>query len=199
MMLELQDAGCHNINWVTPSHIVPQALEALSLAVSWGLRLPLVYNTSGYDSLETLRWLDGLVDIYMPDLKFWEPAVAERFTRARDYPDVARAAIREMHRQVGDLVLNEDGLARRGLLVRHLVMPNGLSGTRPFAEWVAREISPNTYVNVMAQYHPDGEVLRPRFARLWHDIARPTHQGEFRTALAEAQTAGLYRFDHRPS
>jgi putative pyruvate formate lyase activating enzyme len=195
MMLELQDAGCHNINWVTPSHIVPQALEALSLAVSQGLRLPLVYNTSGYDSLETLRWLDGLVDIYMPDFKFWEPAVAERFTRACDYPGVARAAIREMHRQVGDLVLDENGLARRGLLVRHLVMPHGLSGTGLFAEWLARDISPNTYVNVMAQYHPDGEVLRPKSARLWHDIARPIRHGELRTALAEAQTAGLHRFD----
>jgi putative pyruvate formate lyase activating enzyme len=114
MMLELQAVGCHNLNWVTPSHVVPQALEALALAAEQGLRLPIVYNSSGYDSLETLRGLDGVVDLYMPDFKFWEPAVSARLAQARDYPEVARAAIREMHRQVGDLMLDESGLARRG-------------------------------------------------------------------------------------
>jgi putative pyruvate formate lyase activating enzyme len=199
MMLELQAAGCHNLNWVTPSHVVPQILEALAIAVPRGLRLPVVYNSGGYDSLETLRWLDGVVDIYMPDFKFWDPAIAGRLTQARDYPSVARSAIREMHRQVGDLVLDERGLARLGLLIRHLVMPHGLSGTRPFAKWLAREISPHTYVNVMAQYHPDGEVLTSATSNRYPDLARPISSAEFQNALAEARSAGLHRFDHRHS
>lgn len=193
MMLELQAAGCHNVNWVTPSHVVPQALEALALAAEAGLRLPVVYNSSGYDSLETLRWLDGVVDIYLPDFKFWEPAVAGRLAHARDYPDAARAALREMHRQVGDLVFDGTGLARRGLLVRHLVMPGGLAGTRPFAEWLVREISPRTCVNVMGQYHPAGKVLEA--PDLFRDLARPVTAEEYRVARAEARTAGLSRFD----
>lgn len=193
MMLELQAAGCHNLNWVTPSHVVPQALEALALAVEAGLRLPVVYNSSGYDSLETLRWLDGVVDIYLPDFKFWEPDVAGRLAHARDYPDAARAALREMHRQVGDLVFDDAGLARRGLLVRHLVMPGGLAGTRPFAEWLVREVSPGTLVNVMEQYHPAGAVLETpgRFP----DLARRVSPEECRIARAEARAAGLRRFD----
>jgi putative pyruvate formate lyase activating enzyme len=195
MMIELQAAGCHNLNWVTPSHVVPQTLEALTLAAKRGLRLPVVYNSGGYDSLETLRWLDGVVDIYMPDFKFWESRVAGLLTQARDYPAVARAAIREMHRQVGDLVVDEHGLARRGLLIRHLVMPHGLGGTRPFAEWLAREISPHTYVNVMAQYHPAGAVLDVKSAERYRDLDHPISSGEFRAALAEARAAGLYRFD----
>lgn len=197
MMLELQAAGCHNLNWVTPSHVVPQALEALALAASRGLRLPVVYNSGGYDLLETLRWLDGVVDIYMPDFKFWEPAVAGRLTQARDYPLVARAAIREMHRQVGDLVLDENGLARRGLLIRHLVMPQGFGGTRLFAEWLVREVSPHTYVNLMAQYHPEGKVLQAATSHCYRDLARTISVPELRMALAEARAAGLHRFDQR--
>jgi putative pyruvate formate lyase activating enzyme len=197
MMLELQAAGCHNINWVTPSHVVPQALEALALAAEAGLSVPIVYNTGGYDALETLRLLDGVVDIYMPDFKFWDPEVASHLARARDYPDMARQAIREMHRQVGDLILDEQGLARRGLLVRHLVMPNGLAGTSSVAEWLAREISPHTYVNVMAQYHPDGGVLSPGSGDRYSDLRRPITAEEFRSALRAVRTAGLYRLDQR--
>jgi len=195
MMLELQAEGCHNINWVTPSHVVPQLLEALALAAGQGLRLPVVYNSSGYDSLDTLRRLDGVVDLYMPDFKFWVPAVAARLAHAPDYPAVAREAVREMHRQVGDLVLDAQGVARRGLLLRHLVMPNGLAGTRPLAQWLAREISPHTYVNVMAQYHPDGDLLRPASAERFRDLARPITSAEYRDAVKETLGAGLHRLD----
>lgn len=195
IMLELQDVGCHNLNWVTPSHVVPQLLEALALAAERGLRLPVVYNTSGYDTLETLRWLDGVVDIYLPDFKFWDPAVARRLARAPDYPAVARAALREMHRQVGDLVCDASGLARRGVLVRHLVLPGGQAGTRAVAEWLARELSPATYVNLMSQYHPDGPVLEA--PAQFPALSRPLEPGEFATAQAEARAAGLHRFDER--
>jgi putative pyruvate formate lyase activating enzyme len=193
MMLELQEQGCHNINWVTPSHVVPQALEALELAAAKGLELPIVYNTGGYDSIETLHLLDGVVDIYMPDFKFWDPATAERLVRARDYPEVARAAIREMHRQVGDLVLDGQGIARRGLLVRHLVMPNGLTGTGSIAEWLTREISRDTWINVMAQYHPEGLVTSS--ADAYRDIASALSREEFLAAVSAVRAAGLYRLD----
>jgi len=159
-MVGLQDAGCHNINLVTPTHVVPQILEALPVAVEMGLEIPLVYNSSGYDSVETLRLLDGIVDVYMPDFKFWDPEVSRRFCDAEDYPGVAQAAIREMHRQVGDLVIDADGIARRGLLVRHLVMPGGAAGTREVMRFLAREVSPNTYVNLMDQWRPAGESDR---------------------------------------
>ena len=190
-MLELQAQGCHNINWVTPTHVVPQVLAALAIAAERGLRLPIVYNTSGYDSVETLRWLDGVVDIYMPDFKFWEPDAADRLAQARDYPAVARSAIKEMHRQVGVLQLDGNGLARRGVLVRHLVMPNDLAGTGEIARWLAGELSPDTSINVMAQYHPAGDAMRHA------DIARPITAAEFRSAMRETRQAGLYRFDER--
>jgi putative pyruvate formate lyase activating enzyme len=195
LMLELQETGCHNINWVTPSHVVPQALEALAIAANKGMRLPIVYNSGGYDSIESLRLLDGVVDIYMPDFKFWKPGVAERLADAPDYPQVACLAIREMHRQVGDLTFDKDGLAKRGLLVRHLVMPNGLAGTRQIAEWLAKEVSKDTYINVMAQYRPEGEVLGEASGGRYADLARSLKTTEFRTALAEARAAGLRRFD----
>ncbi len=193
VMLELQAAGCHNLNWVTPSHVVPQLLEALPLAAAAGLHLPIVYNSSGYDAVDTLRWLEGVVDIYLPDFKFWDPAVARRLAHAPDYPEVARAAIREMHRQVGDLVCDASGLARRGLLVRHLVLPAGLAGTRLVAEWLAREISPHTRVNVMAQYHPDGRVLMA--PRQFPELTRPLDPDEYRQARVDAQAAGLTRLE----
>jgi len=196
-MLELQAEGCHNINWVTPSHVVPQALEALVLAAEQGLHLPIVYNSSGYDSVETLRLLDGVVDIYMPDFKFWDPAVGARLAKAPDYPEAARQALREMHRQVGVLTLDARGLARRGVLVRHLVMPNRVAGTPQVAEWLARELSPDTYVNMMAQYHPAGGLLHPEPADRGADLARPITTAEFRVAVAEARAAGLHRFDER--
>src|SRR5512139_904044 len=149
MMLELQGAGCHNINLVTPSHVVPQILEALARATEGGLRLPIVYNTSAYDSVESLRRLDGVVDIYMPDFKIWDPGMSTKYLAARDYPEVARRAIKEMHRQVGELKIDEQGLAKRGVLVRHLVMPGGVAGTREIMKFIVREISLHTYVNVM--------------------------------------------------
>jgi putative pyruvate formate lyase activating enzyme len=158
--------------------------------VEGGLRLPIVYNTSGYDSVETLQLLEGIVDIYMPDFKMWDPTPAEKYLHARDYAEVARAALREMHRQVGDLVADEDGLAQRGLLVRHLVMPGGLAGTAEVMRFLAEELSPHTAVNVMAQYHPAGRVTAEAYAA----INRPVTPAEVWQALEAARAAGLYRF-----
>jgi len=191
MMLELQNAGCHNINWVTPEHVVPQILEALPLAVEAGLRLPIVYNTSAYDSPESLRLLDGIVDIYMPDFKIWDPQRARQYLLAEDYPAAAREAIHEMHRQVGNLTLDETGLAKRGVLVRHLVMPGDAAGTRDIMRFLAREISPHTYCNLMPQYSPAGKVGAGRFA----EINRRITADEYGRAFAEARAAGLHRFD----
>jgi putative pyruvate formate lyase activating enzyme len=191
VMLRLQARGCHNVNFVTPSHVVPQILQALELAVAAGLRLPLVYNTGGYDRVETLRLLDGVVDIYMPDFKFWSPEVGRQLAAAENYREIACAAIREMHRQVGDLTLDEHGVARRGLLVRHLVMPGDRAGTRDVMRFLAREISRDTYVNVMAQYHPAGQAFRHR------PIDRPVSRREWADALAAAREEGLWRFDER--
>lgn len=194
MMLELQGQGCHNINFVTPEHVVPQLLEALPIAIEGGLRLPIVYNTSAYDSLDSLALMDGIVDIYMPDFKYWDAKPSAKILKAKDYPEVARRVIREMHRQVGDLVVGDDGLARRGLLVRHLVMPEALDDTDQIMRWL-HELSPATYVNVMDQYHPDGAVLRDpdRFKQ----IARRTTRDEHRRALSLARDAGLTRIDER--
>ena len=191
MMLSLQKQGCHNINLVTPSHVVAQILEALPLAIEAGLRLPLVFNTSGYDSVETLTLLDGVIDIYLPDFKFWDRASAKRLAGAPDYPERARAAILEMHRQVGDLVVNEEGLAERGLLLRHLVMPGGLAETGGILRFIAEEISINTYVNVMDQYRPCGE------AQAFPPLDRSLRAEEYQEALCLAHTAGLRRLDER--
>jgi putative pyruvate formate lyase activating enzyme len=191
VMLHLQEQGCHNINFVSPSHVVPQILAALSLAIEGGLKIPLVYNTGGYDSLETLQLLEGVFDLYMPDLKFMDEEVSQRYCRARDYPERARAAIREMHRQVGDLALDDRSIARRGVLVRHLVLPGGLAGTREAMRFLAREVSPETYVNVMAQYHPCGEAMEhPPLDR------RITHK-EYEEALDIAREEGIRRLDQR--
>jgi putative pyruvate formate lyase activating enzyme len=195
MMLELQARGCHNINWVTPEHVVPQILEALPAAIDGGLRLPIVYNTSGYDSLESLRLMEGIVDIYMPDFKVWDPHHAARILKAKDYPEVARAAVREMFRQVGALDVDADGLARRGLLVRHLVMPEATDDARAIFSWLAAELGPDTYVNVMDQYRPEGQVLE---APAKHGaLARRTTAREHALALEAAREAGLRRFDVR--
>ncbi len=191
MMLELQAQGCHNINLVTPSHVVAQFLEALPIAVERGLRLPIVYNTSGYDRVSTLQLLDGIVDIYMPDFKWWGTGAAERYASAPDYPQVARAAIAEMHRQVGPLLTDEQGIALRGLLLRHLVMPGEVAGTADVLRWIAEELGADTYVNLMAQYRPAGQVCRPDFA----EIDRWPSAHEFATALAHAKSAGLWRLD----
>ncbi|GAB4261853.1 MAG: radical SAM protein [Deferrisomatales bacterium] len=189
LMLALQARGCHNINWVTPSHVVPQLLGATVRAARRGLSVPLVYNTSGYDAVETLRLLDGVVDIYMPDLKWISPEVGRELAGAPDYWEVAREAVREMHRQVGDLELDARGIARRGLLVRHLVMPEGLAGTEQVMEFLAREISPRTYVNVMAQYRPMGR------ARTTPPLDRRPTSKEYAEAVEAARRAGLTRLD----
>ena len=189
IMLELQARGCSNINLVTPSHVVPQILAALLRAVEGGLRIPLVYNSSGYDSAPTLDLLAGAVDIYLPDLKFWLPATAGRYADAPDYPDIARQAIRRMHRQVGDLEVGADGLARRGLLVRHLLMPGQGEETAAILGFLATEISPSTYVNIMAQYHPCGQAER------FPELCRGLSGAEYRQALACARSLGLTRLD----
>ena len=191
IMLQLQELGCHNINFVTPTHVIPQILEALPAAVEKGLRIPLVYNTGGYDMVESLKLLEDVFDIYMPDFKFWDPVSAERFCHAGDYPERAREAVREMHRQVGDLQVNRAGIAVRGLLLRHLVMPDNVAGTGEIMRFIAAEISPETYVNIMAQYSP---LYRsdedPRINR------RITRQ-EYIRALESAREAGLTRLDSR--
>jgi putative pyruvate formate lyase activating enzyme len=197
--LELQDRGCHNINFVTPEHVVPQVVEALAVAIPRGLRIPIVYNTSAYDSLASLRLMDGLVDIYMPDFKFWHRESARVLCKAKDYPVVARAAIQEMHRQVGDLRFGPDGLARRGLLVRHLVMPGQSDEAEAIMQWLAEEISPDTYVNVMGQYQPQyqvGEIARDGKRRYESINRRPTEQ-EIAAAYRAAHDAGLSRLDAR--
>lgn len=193
LMLELQDARCHNINFVTPSHVAAQLLEAIAAAPAKGLRIPIVYNTSAYDSVETLRYFDGIVDIYMPDFKCWEPTTAERLCRAINYPERARDAIREMHRQVGDLRFGPNGVARRGLLVRHLVMPGQGRESADILQWLAKDLSPDTFVNIMAQYRPANRVgIDSDFA----DIDRPVTRDELEQAYETARTAGLWRFDH---
>ncbi len=191
MMLHLADRGCHNINFVTPSHVVPQIIEALIPAVEQGLKVPLVYNSSGYDSKEVLALLDGIFDIFMPDFKFWEDKWAERFCNAPDYRNAAVQALREMHRQVGDLECDDDGIAFTGLLVRHLVMPNNLAGSKKVMEFLAKEISENTYVNVMDQYRPCGSAGKDDF------IDRRLSAEEYRDAVDAARKAGLVRLDPR--
>ena len=194
LMLELQEAGCHNLNFVTPSHVVPQILEALVIAVERGLRVPLVYNTGGYDRPEVIRLLDGVFDLYLPDFKLWSADAAARYLTARDYPDTARQALRTMHEQVGVLRVDEDGLALRGVVLRHLVMPGLPDETREILRWVATALSPDTHVNLMDQYHPDGRVGQDgRF----HSIDRRLRSDELEAAYAEARRAGLWRFDTR--
>jgi len=189
MMLELQQQGCHNINFVTPSHVVPQILSALEIAVPQGFHVPLVFNTGGYDRVETLKLLEGVFDIYMPDFKFWDPQIAEDACEAADYPQVTCRALLEMHRQVGDLVLDEDGLAKRGLLIRHLVLPGGLAGTREIMRFIARRISPDSYVNIMSQYRPCG-----RAAQVQGLDARLSVK-DYQMALQAAKEAGITRLD----
>jgi putative pyruvate formate lyase activating enzyme len=194
LMVQLQSAGCHNINFVTPEHVAPQVVEAIAVAVPRGLKIPIVYNTSAYDSVASLRLMDGLVDIYMPDFKFWAPTTARRLARAEDYPDVARAAIAEMHRQVGVLRFGRDGVARRGVLVRHLVMPGQLAEAAEIFGWLTDELSPDTYVNIMSQYRPQHRV--PGNAR-YQDIDRRPTAADMASAYRVAREAGLWRFDER--
>jgi len=206
MMLHLQRLGCHNINLVTPSHVVPQILAALPLAMALGLRIPLVYNTGGYDSVEALRLLDGIVDIYMPDIKYADDGIAGRYSAVKGYYTIARAAVKEMHRQVGDLVVeheglaaghahepsqppcpNREGTAARGLIIRHLVLPGGLAGTAEVVRFIAQELSPHSYVNVMAQYRPENRAHR------YPELSRRITPQEYQEALRLAAGAGLDR------
>jgi len=191
MMLELQAQGCHNINLVSPSHVVAQILAAVLIAAEAGLRLPLVYNTGGYDSMAALRLLDGVVDIYMPDMKYADEGVARKYSKVKDYPAVNQAAVKEMHRQVGDLVLDERGIALRGLLVRHLVLPNGLASTAEIARFLAEEVSKDTYINIMDQYRPCYK------ANEYPELNRRITRAEYEEAVEMARVAGLWRFDER--
>ncbi len=193
MMLSLQQLGCHNVNFVTPEHVVPQVLEAIAIAADAGLTLPIVYNTSAYDSMESLELLDGVVDIYMPDFKFWSPELSRDYLKAEDYPEAARSAIAEMHRQVGFLKIDADGLATRGVLIRHLVMPGCLDDTRAILEWIAGELGTDTYINLMDQYRPAGRVCAERYP----EIDRALLSAEFRKAHEIAAGLGLLRLDER--
>lgn len=193
LMLGLQKQGCHNINFVTPEHVVPQIVEALPHAIAMGLRLPLVYNTSGYDSLESLQVMDGLVDVYMPDFKLWDEGKSRDYLAASNYPEMARQSIVEMHRQVGELKVDADGLALRGVLVRHLVMPGRLDDTRQIVGWLAG-LSPDTYLNLMDQYYPAWKAkTNPRFAEINRRVTLP----EMKQAQELARAAGLWRLDER--
>ncbi len=187
VMLDLQHQGCHNINLVTPTHVVPQILAALPEAIKNGLTLPLIYNSSGYDTLEALALLDEVVDIYMPDFKFWHQSTAKTYAMAEDYPAVAKAAIAAMHNQVGDLIVDQQGIAVRGILIRHLVMPTHIDETREILSFIAREISPQCYVNIMDQYRPCGSAIPP--------IDRPLSGDEFQEALAFAKKTSLIQLN----
>jgi putative pyruvate formate lyase activating enzyme len=190
MMLDLQERGCHNINLVTPTHVAPHIVRALRLAIDRGLHIPLVYNTGGYDSLDVIKALDGIVDIYLPDFKYQDGALAAKYSSgAADYPEVAAAVIREMHRQVGKLSVDARGVATRGLIIRHLVMPQNIAGTDRFVRWVARELTTDTYVNLMRQYRPEHR------AREYPELSRRITPEEWEQALAWAREAGLTNVD----
>ncbi len=194
VFLEVQAMGCHNLNLVTPSHVVWQILEALLIAVERGFKLPIVYNTSSYDSLQSLRLLDGVVDIYMPDLKYSDSKAAEKYSGVKNYWEVARKAVKEMYRQVGDLVIGEDGLAKRGVLIRHLVLPNDVAGSKRVMEFIAGELSKDAWVNIMEQYYPT--------YRAWEypEISRRITSEEYWEVVEYAASLGIHRgipFTHR--
>ena len=190
MMIALQRRGCHNINLVTPTHVVPHIIRALRLAIPRGLTLPLVYNTGGYDNPDVIHMLDGIVDIYLPDFKYQDGTLAAKYSSgAADYPQIAAEGIKEMHRQVGELQVDSKGVARRGLIIRHLVMPNNIAGTDCFVQWVARELTPTTYVNIMAQYHPEYKAFD------YPEISRRITAQEWEQARAWAKAAGLVNID----
>ncbi len=186
-MMILQNNGCHNINFVTPTHVVPQILAALDMAIEIGLHIPLVYNSGGYDKVETLELLEGVFDIYMPDFKFWDPNIAELTCNAPGYSEVARKALVEMHRQVGDLCFDENGIALRGLLVRHLVMPSGTAGTKNVMKFIAEKVSVNTYVNIMDQYRPCGKAYHVE------ELSGSLSTKEYYRVVRDAKQAGISR------
>lgn len=189
IMLSLQNIGCHNINLVTPTHQVPAIVRALKIASDKGLKIPIVYNCGGYESVETLKILDSIVDIYMPDFKYADKAYAAKYSNAPDYPEAARLAIKEMHRQVGDLIINEEGIAERGLLIRHLVLPGDIAGTEEVVKFIAEEISKNTYVNIMDQYYPCYKAFENP------PLNRKITGREYSAAIEHAIKAGLKRID----
>ncbi|MFO0751783.1 MAG: radical SAM protein [Thermodesulfovibrionales bacterium] len=189
VFLELQGRGCHNINLVSPTHQMPMILRSLALAAEKGLNVPLVYNCGGYESPEALGMLDGIIDIYMPDFKYADPETARALSKADDYPQAARAAVLEMHRQVGDLLVDEGGIALRGLLVRHLVLPEGKAGTEEVVRFIAEEISKDTYINIMDQYYPCYH------ADEYPPLGRRTTRKEYDEAIRLALAAGLRRID----
>jgi len=189
MMLALQEQGCHNVNFVTPSHVIPQILSAVDIAIQNGLNVPLVFNSGGYDRVEALKLLEGVFDIYMPDFKFWDSDIAVSACDTRNYPEVARKALIEMHRQVGDLQVSESGIAQRGLLIRHLVLPHGLAGTRAVMRFIATQISPNSYVNIMSQYRPCG-----RAAEI-NGLDTDPSRTDVQEAVNAAKQEGIVRLD----
>ncbi|MCA1900808.1 MAG: radical SAM protein [Candidatus Hydrogenedens sp.] len=192
MMLNLQSLGCHNINLVSPSHVVPQIIEALIIAKHGGLQIPIVYNTNSYDSVDSLKILENWIDIYMPDIKYWNEETAWNYSNAKNYPDIAKESIKEMHRQVGDLIINSDGIAQRGLLVRHLVMPSLIHETKEILKWLSTNISKNTYINIMEQYRPSYKVPdNPSYSSI---SRRPTWE-EIEEAICFAKQCGLSRLD----
>ncbi len=190
LMFDMQRIGCHNVNLVTPTHVLPNIIGGLRAAIRMGLRLPLVYNCGGYEPVEIIKLLDGIVDIYLPDFKYTDGEMAAKYSSgASDYPQRAAEAIEEMYRQVGNLVVDENGIALRGLMIRHLVLPNNIAGTDKFVRWVAEKLSPSTYVNIMAQYRP--EHMAPKIP----ELARRITWSEYQQALRWAREAGLTRLD----
>lgn len=187
MMLHLQALGCHNINFVTPTHYTPQLVKAIEIAAERGLKLPVVWNCSGYENVEVIRLLEGIVDIYMPDMKYSSRESASKYSSAPDYFERCKEAVKEMHRQVGDLKVDERGIAYRGLIIRHLVLPNDLAGSEEILKFIAEEISRNTYVNIMAQYRPEGEAYRYR------ELNRRITREEFTRVVETAKKLGLVR------
>ena len=187
MMIELQNLGCHNINLVTPTPQVPQIVKAILIAIEMGLKIPIVYNTSSFDSLEVLKLLDGIVDIYLPDAKYSDDKIALKYSSAPKYFEIMKAAIKEMHRQVGDLIINKEGIAEKGLIVRHLVLPNGLAGSEKIFEFLAKEISKNTFLNIMDQYWPTWKAFE------YPEISRRITTKEFKEAIELAKKFGLKR------
>jgi putative pyruvate formate lyase activating enzyme len=187
MMIELQNVGCHNINFVTPTPQVPAILKSLEIAIEKGLKIPLVYNTSSYDALEVLKLLDGIFDIYLPDAKYSDDKIAQKYSNAPNYFEIMKSAIKEMHRQVGDLVINKEGIAVRGLIVRHLVLPNNLAGSEKIFEFIANEISKNTFLNIMDQYWPAYK------AHQYPELSRRITKEEFEEVINLAKKFGLKR------
>lgn len=189
IIVELQESGCHNINLVTPTHQMPMILHSIVIAIEKGLNIPVVYNCGGYESIEALKILDNIIDIYMPDFKYSDPETALKYSNAKDYPHTVKTAIKEMHWQVGDLVIDEKGIALRGLLVRHLVLPEGIAGTGEVVRFIAEEVSRNTYLNIMDQYHPCYKAFE------YPSLSRRITDSEYSEAINMARDAGLKRID----